>query len=89
MPSYREEVEAAIAKLVGDFLDAAEEHYGLLPEVVVFGIVAGLSYTHAGEEAGEDEVHSHDSVSFRFSEAKSWVQVGLLREALRLAESDE
>jgi len=89
MPSYREEVEAEIAKLVGAFLDSAEEHYGLLPEVDVFAIVAGFSYTHAGEEPGEEETHSHDSVSFRFSDSKPWVQVGLLREALRLAESDD
>ena len=69
---------------------SAEERYGgTLPQVDVFGIVAAMSYTPDEAELDDDEAFSHDAVSYHFSDAKPWVQVGVLSAALRLAESDE
>ena len=89
VPSYREEVEAEFVVLARDFLDGVERHYGTLPQIDVFGVVAAVNYTPADVEPDHDQAFSHDAVSFRFSDQKPWVQVGVLRAALRLAESDD
>lgn len=89
MPSYREQLEAEIATLTKEFLDATEERYGTLPNIDVFGLVVALSYTPDGSEPDEDESFSHDAVGFRFSDQRPWVQVGVLRTALLLAEADD
>jgi len=88
MPSYREEVEAEIAALTRDFLDGVTEHYGTLPHIDIFGIIAAVNYTPDDAEPEDDQAFTHDAVSFRFSDQKPWVQVGVLRSALLLAESD-
>jgi hypothetical protein len=89
MPSYREQVEAEIAALTRELLDSAEEHYGAVPHVDVFGVVVAVNYTPDDAEPDNDQAFTHDAVSFRFSDQKPWVQVGVLRAALRLAESDD
>jgi hypothetical protein len=89
MASYREEVEAEIAALAHELLDSAEQHYGATPHVDVFGVVVAVSYTPDEVEPDEDQVFTHDAVSYRFSDQKPWVQIGVLRSALQLAESDE
>jgi hypothetical protein len=89
VPSYREEVEAEFAALVRDFLDGVEEHYGMFPHIDVFGVVAAVNYTPADASRDDDQAFTHDAVSFRLSDQKPWVQVGVLRAALRLAESDD
>jgi hypothetical protein len=89
MKSYREQVEAEVAALTRDLLDSAEEHYGVVPHVDVFGVVVAVSYTPDGAEPDDDQAFTHDAVSYRFSDQKPWVQVGVLRKALRLAESGE
>jgi len=87
--SYREQVEAEIAALTRDLLDSAEEHYGAVPHVDVFGVVVAVSYTPDDAELDDDQAFTHDGVSYRFSDQKPWVQVGVLRKALLLAESGE
>jgi hypothetical protein len=89
MASYREQVEAEIAALARELLDSAEEHYGAVPHVDVFGVIVGVSYTPDESEPDDDQALTHDAVSYRFSDRKPWVQIGVLRSALRLAESDE
>jgi hypothetical protein len=89
MPSYREQVEAEIAALTRELLDSAEEHYGAVPHVDVFGVVVAVNYTPDDAELDNDQAFTHDAVSFKFSDQKPWVQVGVLRAALRLAESDD
>jgi hypothetical protein len=89
VPSYREEVEAEFAALARDFLDGVEEHYGVFPHIDVFGVVAAVNYTPADTAPADDQAFSHDAVSCRFSDQKPWVQVGVLRAALRLAESED
>jgi hypothetical protein len=89
MAGYREQVEAEIAALTRELLDSAEEHYGAVPHVDVFGVVIAASYTPEDAEPDDDQAFTHDAVSYRFSNQKPWVQVGVLQSALRLAESDE
>jgi hypothetical protein len=89
MASYREQIEAEITALTRELLDSATEHYGALPHIDVFGVVLAVSYTPEGAEADEDQAFTHDAVSYRFSDQKPWVQVGVLRQALRLAEADD
>jgi hypothetical protein len=89
MASYREQVEAEIAALTRDLLDSAEEHYGAVPHVDVFGVVVAVNYTPDEAEPDDDQAFTHDAVSYRFSDQKPWVQIGVLRQALRLAESEE
>jgi hypothetical protein len=90
MATYREQVEAEIAALTREFLDSAEEHYGgTLPHIDVFGLVGAVSYTPDESEPDDDQAFTHDAVTFRFSDQKPWVQIGVLRTALRLAESGE
>jgi hypothetical protein len=88
MSTYREQVEAEINSLTRDLLDATAERYGALPHVDVFGIVIAVSYTPEDGEPDHDQPFSHDAVGYRFSDQKPWVQVGVLRKALKLAESD-
>jgi hypothetical protein len=88
VPSYREEVEAEFAALARDFLDGVEEHYGVFPHIDVFGVVA-VDYTPADTAPADDQAFSQDAVSCRFSDQKPWVQGGVLRAALRLAESED
>jgi hypothetical protein len=90
MATYREQVEAEINALTREFLDSTTEHYGgTLPHIDVFGVVIAASYTPDDAELDDDQAFTHDSVGFRFSDQKPWVQVGVLRQALRLAESDD
>ena len=88
MSTYREQVEAEVAELTRNFLDATEERYGELPHVDVFGIVIAVSYTPDDAEPDDDQAFSHDAVGYRFSDQKPWIQVGILRKALLMAESD-
>lgn len=55
----------------------------------MFGVVVAVSYTPDGAEPDEDQAFTDDAVSYRFSDQKPWVQIGVLRSALRLAESEE
>lgn len=48
-----------------------------------------MNYTPDDAEPEDDQAFTHDTVSFRFSDQKPWVQVGVLRSALLLAESDD
>ena len=89
VPSYRGEVEAEFAALVRDFLDGVEDHYGMFPHIDAFGVVAAVNYTPADAAPDDDQAFTHDAVSFRLSDQKPWVQIGVLRAALRLAESDD
>jgi hypothetical protein len=89
MPSYREQVEAEIAALTRELLDSAEEHYGVVPHIDVFGVVVAVNYTPEDADPDNDQAFTHDAVSYKFSDQKPWVQVGVLRAALRLAESDD
>jgi hypothetical protein len=85
---YREQIEDEMVALVRTWLDGAEEHYGRMPHFDVFGVVAAVSYTPDDEEPEEGEAFSRDSVAMRFSDQRQWVQVGVLRLALQLAEGD-
>jgi hypothetical protein len=89
MATYREQLEAEIATLARELLDSAEEHYGAVPHVDVYGVVLAVSYTPEAAEPDDDHAFTHDGVSYRFSDQKPWVQIGVLRSALRLAESED
>ena len=77
-----------IVKLVREFLDSAD-HYGTLLHMDVYGIVGAVSFTPEGDEPLADEAFSRDAVSYRFSDLRTWVQIGVLSTALPLAEADD
>ena len=89
MATYRDQIEAEIIALTREFLDSTEERYGTLPHIDVFGIVAAVSYTPIDAEPDDDQAFTHDAVGFRFSDQKPWVQIGVLRKALLLAEAED
>lgn len=89
MATYREQIETEIIALTREFLDSTEERYGTLPHIDVFGVIVAVSYTPDEAEPDDDQVFTHDAVGFRFSDQKPWVQIGVLRKALLLAEADD
>ena len=89
MDTYRQKLEEQIIGELREWLDAIEERYGPAYALESYAFVGGVGFTPQGEEPDRDESFGWNSVSYRFSDSRSWVQVGLLRKALLMAEADE
>jgi hypothetical protein len=80
--------EQIIAEL-REWLDAIEDRYGPSYALENYGFVGGVGFTPEGEEPDGGDSFGWSAVSFHFSDSRQWAQVGLLRKALLMAESDE
>lgn len=89
MATYRQKVEDEIVADLRDWLDVIEEQYGPAFALENYAFVAAVGFTPEGEEPEDGESFARSAVGYRCSDARHWAQVGLLRQALMMAESDE
>jgi hypothetical protein len=55
----------------------------------VYALVGAVCFTPEGEEPAEGEAFARSAVGYRCSDSRPWAQVGLLRQALSMAETDD
>jgi hypothetical protein len=86
--SYRAKLEAEMIEELRDWLDTIEDRYGPTFALDAFGFIGAVAFTPDGEEPDEGESYASTSVGYRLSDSRQWAQVGILRQALAVAESD-
>ena len=69
------------------WLDDIEEDYGPNFALESYAFVTAVGFTRAGEKAEAGESYARTAVGYYCSDSRGWVQVGLLRRALLIAES--
>lgn len=89
MSTYRAKLEAQIIDELRQWLDGIEERYGPAYALEAYAFVGAVGFTPDGEEADEGGSFSRSSVGYHCSDSRQWAQVGILRQALAIAESDD
>jgi hypothetical protein len=94
MQEDRERQEAAVRNLLDDFLETVNARF---PDGILLGtcaIVAEIAYTPEGETI-EDllpqdrPLHSRTEIWYRCTDSRTWLQAGLFRRAMLVAESSD
>jgi hypothetical protein len=89
MTSYRQKLEEEIVADLRAWLDSIEEQYGPTFALETHAFVGAVGFTPAGEEPQDGDFFARSAVGYHCSDSRQWAQVGLLRKALLMAESDE
>jgi hypothetical protein len=89
MSTYREKLEVQILSEMREWLDGIEERYGPSFALEAYAFVGAVGFTPEGEEPGEGEAFARSAVGYHCSDSRHWAQVGILRQALLMAESDD
>ena len=88
MSSYRQKLEEQIVGELREWLDTIEEEYGPTYALESYAFVGAIGFTPEGEEPEAGESFARSAVGYHCSDARHWAQVGLLRQALLMAEAD-
>lgn len=88
MATYRENLEKQVARDMHEWLDGIEERYGPNFTLEAYAFVGAVGLTPEDEEPDEGESFARSAVGYHCSDSRHWAQVGLLQQALRMAESD-
>jgi hypothetical protein len=88
MTTYREKLEEQLIKELREWIDTIEERYGPTFGLENYAFVGAVGFTPPGEEPEEGESFARSAVGFHCSDSRHWAQVGLLRQALLIAETD-
>jgi hypothetical protein len=83
MMTPREQLEGKIAAFIGGWLDGAYDQYGETFDIGTFAFVAEVKF-HPEEEGG----YGYSEIGWSCSDERNWVQAGLFRRALVLAERE-
>jgi hypothetical protein len=89
MSTYRAKLEAQIVDELRRWLDALDERYGPAYALEAYAFIGAVGFTPEHEEPAEGESFAQSAVGYHFSDSREWAQVGILRRALSIAESDE
>ncbi len=89
MPTYREKLEEQVVLELHEWLDTVERQYGPNFALEAYAFVGAVGFTPEGEEPDDGESFARSAVGYHCSDSRAWAQVGLLRQALRMAESDD
>jgi hypothetical protein len=89
MNTYRHKVEAEMIEHLRGWLDAIEEHYGPTFALEAYAFVGAIGFTPEGDEPEGNEPFARSAVGYHSSDSRHWAQIGMLRQALLLAESGE
>lgn len=82
-------MEEQVVRELRHWLDGLEERYGPKFALEAFAFVGAVGFTPEDEEPEEGESFARSAVGYHCSDSRHWAQVGLLREALLMAESDD
>jgi hypothetical protein len=89
MTTYRAKIEEQIIKDLGEWLDTIEEQYGPAYALEAYAFVGAVGFTPEGEEPEAGASFARSAIGYHCSDSRAWAQVGILRGALEIAESDE
>jgi hypothetical protein len=89
MSTYRQKLETQIVTELRQWLDGIEEHYGPTFALEAYAFVGAVGFTPDGEEVADDESFARSAVGYHCSDSRHWAQVGILRQALLMAESND
>jgi hypothetical protein len=89
MTTYRQKLEEQVIRDLRGWLDEIEHRYGPNFGVEAYALVGAVGFTPDGEEPADGEPFARSAVGYRCSDRRHWAQVGLLRQALLMAEADE
>ena len=89
MSTYREKLEEQVTHDLREWLDGIEEAYGPNFALEAYAFVGAVGFTPEGEEPDTGESFARSAVGYHCSDSRHWAQVGLLRQALMMAESDD
>src|SRR4051794_26868459 len=87
--TYRSKLEAQIVDELRQWLDDLDERYGPAYALEAYAFVGAVGFTPEGEEPIESDSFARSAVGYHCSDSRQWAQVGILRRALSMAESDE
>jgi hypothetical protein len=87
MPTYRQKLEDEIVADIREKLDDIEEEYGPTFTMDYHAFVYAVSSPPTVEEVEAGESFPRVVVGFICSDSRGWMQAGLLRRALRIADS--
>lgn len=89
MPTYREKLEEQVVRDLHQWLDDVERQYGPNFALEAYAFVGAVGFTPGGEEPDEGESVARSAVGYHCSDSRAWAQIGLLRQALLMAESND
>jgi hypothetical protein len=89
MATYREKLEEQVMGELHQWLDEVEAQYGPNFALEAYAFVGAFGFTPDDEEPDENESFARSAVGYHCSDSRHWAQVGLLREALLTAESND
>lgn len=89
MATYQQKLEDEIVAELRNWLRVLEERYGPSFALENYAFVGAIGFTPEGEEPEDGESFVQSAVSYHCSDGRPWAQVGLLRQALLTAESDD
>jgi hypothetical protein len=88
MSTYRHKLEEQIIVELREWLDAIEEQYGPTFGLESYAFIGAVGFTPEGEEAEAGESFARSAVGYHCSDARHWAQIGLMRQALLIAEAN-
>jgi hypothetical protein len=89
MATYRDKLEEQVVRELHQWLDDIEGQYGPNFALEAYAFIGAVGFTPDGEEPHEGESFARSAVGYHCSDSRHWAQVGLLREALLMAESND
>ena len=89
MATYRQKLEDEIIADLRGWLDVIEEQYGPIFALEAYSFVGAVGFTPEGDEPAAGDSFARSAVGFHCSDSRPWAQVGLLRQALLMAEADD
>jgi hypothetical protein len=89
MSTYRAKLETQIIEELHEWLDTIEERFGPTFALEAYAFVGAIGFTPEGEEPDAGESFARSAVGYHCSDSRQWAQVGILRRALEMAESDD
>ena len=88
MSTYCQKLEEQIVVELREWLDTMEGQYGPAYALESYAFVGAVGFTPEGEEPGPGESFARSAVGYHCSDSRQWAQLGLLRQALLIAEAD-
>ncbi len=88
MTTYRQKLEEQVIADLRGWLNEIEERYGPNFALEAYALVGAVGFTPDGETPAESEAFARSAVGYHFSDSRHWAQLGILRQALLMAESD-
>ena len=89
MGTYRQKLEDEMVADLRRWLDVIEEQYGPAFALEAYSFVGAVGFTPESEEPDAGEMFTRSAVGYHCSDPRSWAQIGLLRQALLMAEADD